>query len=68
MGKSIRERAKLYEKASKMKTDWLREEILMALLAEETNLGLRQKILSYLGDAKATEDQKKTREANCGRN
>ena len=56
MGKRIHERAKLYEEASKMKTDWLREEILRGLLAEETNLGLRQKILSYLGEAKTAED------------
>jgi hypothetical protein len=40
----------LYEEASKLKTDWIREEILTGLLEEENNIGLRQKLLSYLGD------------------
>lgn len=50
MGKSIQERAELYEEASELKTDWIREEILTGLLEEENNIGLRQKLLSYLGD------------------
>jgi truncated hemoglobin YjbI len=64
MGKTIQEREEVYHAASKLKTDWLRNEILTALLDEESDSRLRQKILSYLGHTvgSPSEAQEETQE------